>query len=420
MKQVLTERQREFVELAGRHADVFAERAATHDRDNSFPFDNYAEMRDSGFLRLTLPEELGGTGATLAELLPAVERLAAGDASTALAVIMHLSPLGQWSGIWRRTGDERLETFLRGAADGTVVWAAITAEPGSPNHMSDATTTATRVDGGYLVNGRKIFATNSAVATHASTTARLEDPERGPRLLLCRIPLSDDAVRIHPTWDVLGMRATQSNDVEFVDLFVPDAAVAHSLPVGHLDARVLETTFGWSMATFGAVYTGIAAGALDWTVTHLDRRGRPASIPVRHSLAEVELLIEQSRAALYRHAEDVGSRRMFEQLGVQQGFARCAFVKYVCTNNAVAAMTRLVEVLGGAAYSRRLPFERMWRDVQAGVLMPFGNHAARDLIGAAAVGAQYAPVIGFDETGHDSRPAGGRPRRHRDSASTRR
>lgn len=410
MRQVLTDRQRAFVEMAGRHADVFAERAATHDRENSFPFDNYRDMRDSGFLRLTLPEELGGLGATLAELLPTVERLAAGDASTALAVIMHLSPLGQWSGIWRRTGDERLEKFLRGAAEGTVVWAAITAETGGPNHMSDATTTATRVDGGYLLNGRKTFATNSAVATHASTTARHDDPERGARLLLCRIPLSGDGVRIHPTWDVMGMRGTQSNDVEFVDLFVADDAVAHSLPVGHLDARVLETTFGWSMATFGAVYTGVAAGALDWTAGQVNRRGRGLPDQVRHSLAEVELLIEQSRAALYRHAEDVGSRRMFEQLGVQEGFARCAFVKYVCTNNAVAAITRLVEVLGGAAYSRRLPFERMWRDVQAGVMMPFGNHAARDLIGATAVGAQYAPVIGFDETGHDSRPATG-PRR---------
>jgi alkylation response protein AidB-like acyl-CoA dehydrogenase len=404
MRQVLTERQREFVEMAGRHADVFADRAATHDRENSFPFDNYRDMQDSGFLCLTLPEELGGMGATLAELLPAVERLATGDASTALAVIMHLSPLGQWSGIWRRTRDERLGRLLRGAAEGEVVWAAITAEMGVANHMSDAATTATKVDGGYLLNGRKTFGTNSAVATHCSTTARYDDPERGPRLLLCRIPLSGDAVRIHPTWDVMGMRGTQSNDVEFVDRFVADDAVAHSLPVGHLDARVLETTFGWSMATFGAVYTGVAVGALDWAAEQVNRRGRSASIQVRHSLAEVELLVEQSRAALYRHAEDVGSRRMFEQLGVQEGFARCAFVKYVCTNNAVAAMTKLVEVLGGAAYSRRLPFERMWRDAQAGVMMPFGNHAARDLIGASSVGAEYAPVIGFEETGHDSRP----------------
>ena len=108
MKHCLTERQQEFVDLAAKLADVFAERAAEHDRDNTFPFENYDDMRDSGFLRLTLPEELGGLGATQAEAIPAIERLAQGDAATALAVNMHLSPMGQWSAVWRRTRDPRL------------------------------------------------------------------------------------------------------------------------------------------------------------------------------------------------------------------------------------------------------------------------------------------------------------------------
>ena len=63
MKQIYTERQQQFVDMAAKHADSFAERADEHDRDNTFPFENYDEMRESGFLTLSIPEELGGLGA---------------------------------------------------------------------------------------------------------------------------------------------------------------------------------------------------------------------------------------------------------------------------------------------------------------------------------------------------------------------
>lgn len=404
MKQCLTERQHSFVDTAGKLADVFAERASGHDQENSFPYENYDDMREAGFLRLTLPEELGGHGADQTELLPALERLAMGDGATALAVNMHLSPLGQWAAVWCRTRDPRLEGFLRDAAQDRLVWASVTSEIGVPNLMTDSRTTATKVDGGYLINGRKNFGTNTAVATHCSTTARYEDPERGPRLMLFRVALTDDAVTIHQTWDMLGMRGTQSNDVEFSDLFVPDDALVHSLPVGHLDARVLETVFSWAMPAFGAVYNGIAAGALDWSKRQVQRRGLTSSPLVVDAVAECEILLEQSRAALYRHADLVTNGDMFEQLDVQEGLAHCAFVKYVCTNNAAGLIAKLVDVVGGATYARKLPFERMWRDVQAGLFMPFANHPGRELIGSSALGTAMAPAIGRDETGLDSAP----------------
>ncbi|WP_031464384.1 acyl-CoA dehydrogenase family protein [Sciscionella sediminilitoris] len=403
MKQCYTERQREFVELAGRLADVFAERAAEHDEQNTFPYENYTDMRSAGLLRLTLPTELGGSGATQAELIPVIERLAMGDGATALAVNMHLSPLGQWSSIWRRTKDPRLAGFLAQAAEDKLVWAAVTSEIGSPNLMTDARTTARRTEGGFLVSGRKNFGTNTAVATHCSTTARYEEAEGGPRLLLMRIALDDPAVTIHQTWDMLGMRGTQSNDVEFAELFVPDEAVVHSLPVGHLDARVLETVFSWAMPAFGAVYNGIAAGALDWAKRQAIRRGIAGQPLIVDTLAHAEILIEQSRAVLYRHAAEVDSRALLTELNVQEGIARCALVKYVCTNNAVAVLQKLVEVVGGAAYVRKLPFQRMWRDAQAGTFMPFANHAAREIIGSTAVGIELAPTIGPEETGPDSK-----------------
>lgn len=381
------------VEIATGLARRFADRAADHDRDSTFPYDNYADLREAGLLGLTVPVELGGLGAGLGDVLAVLERLASGDGATTLAVTMHISPVGQWAAVWRRNGDERLADMLRRAADGSLVWAALTAETGVRNTMTDSRTTANRVDGGFVVNGRKIFATNSAVATDFSTTARYEDAEGGPRLLLCQVSMAQEGVKIHPTWDALGMRATRSDDVEFTDVFVPDERVVHSLPVGSLDRRVLETVWSWAMPCFGAVYTGVAAGALDWTAERVVRSGRADDPVLQDVIGECRITLETSRAVLHRHVDDVQHGRISAG-GVQEGLARCATVKYVAATNATQIVQRLVDVVGGPAFTRAFPFERMWRDVQAGPIMPMGNLAARRLVGADTLGVATAPEHG--------------------------
>jgi alkylation response protein AidB-like acyl-CoA dehydrogenase len=404
LKRILTPRQREIVELAGGLADVFAERAQRWDRENAFPFSNYDDLRESGYLRGTVPQDLGGGGWSLGELVLAQERLAMGDGATALAVNMHVSPIGQWASIWHDTGDERLEEMLRGVAAGEVIWASLTSERGVQNTMSDSSTIAAKVDGGWRVDGHKIFATNSAIATHFSFSARYEDPERGPRLMIFRTPKDAPGFTFVENWDMLGMRATQSNDLKIEGVFVPDDALIHSLPVGHLDARVLKTQFVWALATFGAVYLGIAAGALDWTRDVVRKRKRHENPHVQASIAEAEMLLETARSVLDLHCANADSGLIYEQLTVQEGMARCAFAKVVACSNAVAIMHHLIDAVGGAFYGRSQPFERWFRDVQAGVIMPATRHQALALVGATSLGVEFAPAIDFDETGVDSRP----------------
>lgn len=404
MKRILTPHEVEVVGLAGDLADRFAARAERWDRENVFPFENYDDLRESGYLRTTVPTELGGAGWTLRDVVLAQERLAMGDGATALAVNMHVSPIGQWASIWRDTGDERLAELLRGVAAGEVIWASLTSERGIANTMSDSATIATKVDGGWNVDGYKIFCTNSSVATHFSFSARYEDPELGPRLMIFRTPKNAAGLTFIETWDMLGMRATQSNDLKIESVFVPDDALIHSLPVGHLDARVLKTQFTWALATFGAVYLGIAAGALDWARETLRKRDRQDDRLVQASIAEAEMLLETARAVLDAHCAAADSGALFEQLTVQEGFARCALAKVIPCNNAVAIMHKLIEAVGGATYARALPFERWFRDVQAGVVMPATNHQALGLIGATSLGVEFAPAVDFDETGVASRP----------------
>jgi alkylation response protein AidB-like acyl-CoA dehydrogenase len=396
VEQVLTPRQRELVELAGGLADTFAGRAAEHDRDASFPFENYEDMREAGYLGLTVPEELGGRGASLYELILAQERLAMGDGSTALAVNMHVSPIGQLASLWRSSGDEGLADVLRRAADGTLVYASMSAEPGDPVLLTSSTV-ATKVEGGYRVSGKKIFGTESSVCTEFSTRARYDDPERGPHVLFFRLPRDVEGMTVKQTWDTMGMRGTQSNDFTLEDVFVPDDAVFHTYPEGHFDAVLLKTVWGWAMPTFGAVYLGIGAGAMAFAREQVLARGRQDDGQIQHLFAEMEVLLESARAVLYRHAQEMSSGALYTDLPVQDGLARSVLSKYVTTNNAVAIVDRALHVVGGAGYYRRFPLERMYRDVRAGPIMPYNNLEAHDLFGRTSLGLEIAPAVGLPE-----------------------
>lgn len=375
------------VDLAGRLADRFAERAADHDRDASFPFENYEDMRREGYLGLSVPDELGGMDATLTDLILAQERLAMGDGATALAVNMHVSPIGQLASLWRSSGDERLAEVLRRAADGRLVYASMSAEPGDPILMS-STTTATRVEGGYRVTGKKIFGTESAVCTEFSTRAL-----DGDDVIFFRVPRDAEGLVFKQTWDTMGMRATRSDDFEMHDVFVPEEAVFHRYPRDHFDATMLKTVWGWAMPTFGAVYLGIGAGAMAFARQLVLARGREDDPQVQNAFAEMEILLETARAVLLRHAAEMESGALYTELPVQEGMAKAVLSKHVACNNAVKIVDLALDVVGGAGYYRRFPLERMYRDVRAGPIMPYSNLEAHDLFGRTSLGIEIAPAV---------------------------
>jgi alkylation response protein AidB-like acyl-CoA dehydrogenase len=380
------------LDLAGRLADDFAGRADEHDREASFPFENYERMRESGYLGLSVPEELGGMGASLIEMCMAQERLAMGCPATALAVTMHISPIGQLSTLWEAGVRPELEQFLRDAAAGKVVYASMAAEPGY-SILTDSATIATKVDGGFHLNGRKIFGTNNAVCTHFATMSRYEDPGQGPRLMFCVVPRDADGITFAETWDTLGMRGTRSDDFTLENVFVPDEAVFHSLPVDHYDATLIKTVWGWSMPVFGSVYLGAALGAVEFLRATMLKRGWHERPEVQQVFAEIEVLAETARAVIRSHAEDYMSGRLYTDLPVQEAMSKCILPKFVATNNAVTIMDKVMTLGGGMAYFRRAPIERIFRDVRAGPVHPYTNFEAYNLFGKTALGIQIRPAV---------------------------
>ncbi len=400
MQQLLTERQRHAVELAGRLADDFATRATQHDRENTFPAENWPAMRDAGYLRLTVPEELGGFGADILEFFLAQERLAQGDGSTALAVNMHLSACAQLASGWRRTRGERAEDLLGRACAGEAVFASCTSEAGfSDGALRDCRTTAARVDGGFVLNGRKMFFTESDVATHFVTNAKLDHPNLGPHIVFFNgVPVASDGLSIERTWDTLGMRGTQSNDLLLEDVFVPAEALFHAYPVGHLDALTALNVFTWAVPSFGVVALGIAAGGFEAVRRLVLDRGRQDEPEVQHVIARIEILLESARSTLYRHAVDAVSHDVPSQLSVLEVYARGNLAKYVACDNAIEIMDRVMELAGGVGYHRRFPIERMYRDVRAGSIMPYNAPEARQLFAQVALGLEPSPVFGYEES----------------------
>jgi alkylation response protein AidB-like acyl-CoA dehydrogenase len=399
MRRILTERQAEVVELAGRLADAFAERAAEHDRDNTFPAENWPAMAEAGYLGLAVPRELGGFDADVPELLLAQERLAGGCAATALAVNMHLTTCHSFRSLWRRSGDERAAGFLRGAATGEVILASCTSEAGFGGAIEDCATTATRVEGGYRLDGRKIFFTESDVATHFTTCAKLDHPELGPQMVFFNgVPLDAPGLEIVRTWDTLGMRATQSNDLVLDGVFVAEECLFHAFPVGHLDAGIALSVWSLNVPSFGAIALGIAAGGLEWIRAGVLRQGREHDPETQHAFAEMEVLLESARAVLYRHGQEVEAVGRAGTLTVEEVFARGNLAKYVACENAVRIMQLLMEVAGGAGYHRRFPVERMYRDVRAGAIMPDNSAAARRTFALDALGLSRGPVFDYAES----------------------
>ena len=411
MRRLTTEREAQALELAGRLADRFAETAGEHDRENTFPAENWPVMADEGYLALLVPAELGGFDASPAEFFLAQERLAQGCASTALAVDMHHTTCAGFRAQWRATGDPRAERFLRAAATGEVVLASCTSEAGYGGALEDCATTAERVDGGFRLSGRKIFFTESEVATHFTTCARFEHPTLGPQMLFFNgVPVETPGLRLVRTWDTLGMRATQSNDLELEDAFVPDETLFHAYPVGHLDGGIGLSVMSLNVPSFGAIALGVATAGLEWARTAVLKRGRQGDPEVQHSFARMEILLESARAVLHRHAHELVAFDRAAALTVEEVYARGNLAKYVACENAIEIMDSVMEIAGGQGYHRRFPVERLYRDVRAGAIMPYNAPDARKLFAEVALGASVGPVFGFDEGAEQARrvlePAG--------------
>lgn len=343
-----------------------------HDRDDTFVEEGYASLKDAGFFKALVPQELGGGGATVGELCNAIRIISAECGSTGLAFSMHCHLVAVATWRWRNQGEPTDGLLKRVATENLILVSS-----GGSDWLRSAGT-AEKVDGGYLVTARKPFSSGSPAGDLLVTSAVYDDPSDGPTVLHFAVPLKSKQVEHAPTWQVLGMRGTGSNDVQINGLFVPEAAISCRRPQGewHMLFHIISMI---AFALIYAAYLGIAEGARTRALQLAGKR--PADLLLAQLAGELE---NEILAAKLAHAEMV---RIAES-GTPGPAATSAAMacRTLVGRHSITAVEKALELAGGAAFYRRAGLERAFRDVQAARFHPLQQKQQLDFTGRLALG----------------------------------
>ncbi len=364
-----------WTELADELGIRFAARASECDEADEFVADNYAALKERGVFAAAVPEELGGGGATVADVAGMLRTLAHHCSSTALAVSMHthLVATAAWrwkhqqapvEGLLKRVATEDLVLVSTGGAD----WLL-----GSGK--------AIKVDGGYRVTGRKIFCSGAPAGGLMMTTAVIDDPSDGATVLQIAVPTNAQGVKIENDWKALGMRGTGSHDISFEDVFVPDAAVALRRPSGkwhpliHIVAMI-------ALPVFNSVYVGVAEAARGLAVEAARKRSSDAIVQAH--AGEMENELTSAQLALARMIDIA----MTQKPGTGTT-AETMCCRAILGRGARATVDKAMDLAGGGSFLRRNALQRLFRDVQGVRYHPLQEKPQNVLAGRFSFGLPF-------------------------------
>ncbi|HVB48816.1 MAG TPA: acyl-CoA dehydrogenase family protein [Burkholderiales bacterium] len=390
----LSARQKELIGIAESLGPRFARRAERYDREASFPFENYADLKDAGLLGLCVPEKFGGMGADLRTYALVSATIGKYCGATALTFNMHACST-LWPGILADDLDmtppqraehdrHRLVHFKRVIEDG-----AIYAQPFSEGSAAAAGkapfgTLASKVAGGWLINGKKIFASLAGAAHYYGVLCTEDKAERSMRdTLYMAVPGTAPGLTVTGDWDPLGMRGTVSRTLLFKDVFVPEEAQMMPRGVYYQAAGRWPHMF----TTLSPTYMGIAIAAYEFTVRYLrgEIEGMP---PVKRrmyptkqiAVAEMFVRLEQTRALFLRMLEDA---RIDPPKDAR---LRAYAAQFTIMENANDICRLAIRTCGGQSMLKSLPLERLYRDSRCGALMlPWTAELCLDRIGREAL-----------------------------------
>ena len=363
------------------------ERAADYDRDNRFFQEDFDELKAAGYLKMAIPREFGGLGMNLVEVGRETRTLAQYAPATALALNMHNYWVGDAADAWRG-GDKSLEWILREAASGEV-FAAGHAEHGNDIPGLLSTTTAERVNGGYKFTGRKAFGSLTPVWTRMGLHGMDASDPKAPKIVHAFMPRDTKGFTIKETWDVLGMRATRSDDTVLDGVVIPDKYIARMVPVGAagVDNFVLGF-FTWALVGFGNIYYGLSLRIREVLIEQLKTKSsialtRPMIYhpEVQHGMAEISMDIE----AMGPHVEAIALDWSEGRAG-PDWFLRLVAMKHKVVEAAFRIADRSLDLSGGFGMFKKSELERLFRDARAGKFHPANPLLTHEIVGKISLG----------------------------------
>jgi alkylation response protein AidB-like acyl-CoA dehydrogenase len=384
---------------AERLAERMAARAARYDEGASFPERDVDELREEGLLGLMVPARLGGMGAGFEDYVRVAVALAGGNASTALLFNMHASVTGGLASITDEmaaalgAGDSFLEArdrILRAAVDGAMYGVAIT-EPEVGSRLSALRSTYEPEGPGYRIRGKKSFCSGAGhLDAYLVAARRGGSTDEDPVISYFLVP-AGEGLRVDESWDPLGMRATASNGLDL------DAWVADDALLGGVEGLVLPLAYGmpqWLVASYAAVYVGLAEAAVREAVSYLrgravagERGGLARLAAVRQRVGRAEAEVHTARLTLERAARLVDLRP-----GDPETNRWTYRAKLLAGDVAMRVAASMAEACGLGALHRGSPLERVLRDARSGAIMPPSSDVAGDHLGAIALGVEEEGV----------------------------
>ena len=377
MDFILNDDQKMLRDTVRRIAEAeFGPRAAEVDQTEQFPRDAFKTLADNGLLGIQVPEAYGGAGAGMLSLILTVEEVARVCAST--SVILTTQALASDPLLLAGSEDQK-KNYLYRLASGQTLGACAITEPGAGSDVSGMKTMAKKVDGGYLLNGAKIFITNGGESDIVTVLAYTDREKGNKGISMLMVETGDKGFVVGRQEHKLGIHGSDTRELTFEDVFLPEARMMGGEGNGF---KILMTTFNYTRPAVAAQALGIAQGALEAAVNYAKERvqfGKPlASFQgMQWMLAEMALGVETARTIVYRAASTIDAEPNSPDIPRISSMA-----KWYASDVAMKVTTDAVQVFGGYGYSREYPVERMMRDAKITQIYEGTNQVQRIIIAA--------------------------------------
>ena len=357
------------------------------DAREEFGEEFYQAISRAGFTGLIIPEEYGGAGKGITELLIAMEELAAEGCGMGGAWYLILTEVFGALSITRHGTEEQKRKYLPGIASGDIEFCMGLTEPDAGSNTLNTATRAVKVDGGWVLNGNKTFISGADRARGMMVVARTTPKEKAPKrtfgLSLFLVDLPDPAVMVTPI-SKHGINYSHSCDVGISDLKVPDSALMPPLDGGW---GSLLSTLNTERMSFTAAGIGIARLATRKAVDYSKERKVFGGAPIgsyqglQFGLAEAHARLEAARILNFKAATLFDSGASIREVGDAANMA-----KVVVVESAASATYWSMQTLGGYGYARDYDIERWWREVNLLRLAPVTQQMGLDYIGEHILG----------------------------------
>lgn len=347
-----------WIELIHKLGKDFEPRAELSDTNDSFVAENYSVLKEHGFFKAIIPEELGGSGVTHSEMCEILRVLAQYCGSTALALSMHQHLLS--ANVWKYRQGQGMEEMLKKVAANQPVLISTGA-----NDWLESSGEMEKTKDGFLVTAIKHFASQSAGGDILVTSAAYEDPEQGWQVLHFSIPIKSNSVSVMNNWQAMGMRGTGSHSVKLDKVFIPETAISLRRPRGEFHP-VWNVILTVAMPLIMSVYLGIAQKAEQIAIKHVANQKKirpylPDLIGEMHNaLTTAELNVKD----MIRIAND------FDFKPINQNGQDILSRKTNAANASIKVVEKAMEIVGGQGFYRSFGLERLFRDVQAAKYHP--------------------------------------------------